>query len=68
MGKLNILQHKSWHVYSAKNQERVRRDEAKAREEEEADRKRANIAVKAGGESFPFRRPLSPSFPPLYSI
>ncbi|KAF3086575.1 hypothetical protein TWF569_004109 [Orbilia oligospora] len=34
---LNLLQHKSWHVGSAKNQERVRRDErdAQLREEEE---------------------------------
>ncbi|KAJ3332176.1 hypothetical protein HDU76_001057 [Blyttiomyces sp. JEL0837] len=34
-GGLQILQHKSWHVYSEKNRERVRKDEEKAREEEE---------------------------------
>lgn len=27
MGKLNLLHHKSWHVYSEKNREKVRKDE-----------------------------------------
>ncbi|KAI8817953.1 uncharacterized protein EV422DRAFT_199719 [Fimicolochytrium jonesii] len=34
MPKLNILPHKSWHVYNAENRERVRRDEETARAEE----------------------------------
>ena len=35
MGKLNILHHKSWHVYKRENRERVLKDEAKSKEEEE---------------------------------
>lgn len=35
----------SWHVYNKKNIEKVKRDEAKAREEEEAKAKRAAQAV-----------------------
>ena len=27
MGKLNLLHHKSWHVYSKENQEKVKKDE-----------------------------------------
>ncbi|KND04860.1 uncharacterized protein SPPG_00559 [Spizellomyces punctatus DAOM BR117] len=41
MGKLNILQHKSWHVYNEVNQERVRKDEEAARIEEEKKKERA---------------------------
>ncbi|KAJ3181109.1 hypothetical protein HDU85_003814 [Gaertneriomyces sp. JEL0708] len=41
MGKLNILQHKSWHVYSEANRERVRKDEEAAREKDEAQRERS---------------------------
>ncbi|KAI9205796.1 uncharacterized protein BJ171DRAFT_499622 [Polychytrium aggregatum] len=44
MGKLNILQHKSWHVYSRENQERVRRDEENARIEEEEKQRRIDQA------------------------
>ena len=44
MGKTNILQHKSWHVYSEKNRERVRRDEEKAKQEEEKKAQRALAA------------------------
>eukprot|EP01134_Creolimax_fragrantissima_P003303 CFRG3303T1 len=35
MGKTNILQHKSWHVYNRDNVEKVRRDEENARLEQE---------------------------------
>ncbi|KAJ3055754.1 hypothetical protein HK097_009407 [Rhizophlyctis rosea] len=48
MGKLNILQHKSWHVYSEKNREKVRRDEEKARVEEA---KKAERALQADREA-----------------
>ncbi|KAJ3203676.1 hypothetical protein HK099_001410, partial [Clydaea vesicula] len=37
MGKLNLLHHKSWHVYSQKNRDRVKKDEeedAKLKEKE----------------------------------
>ncbi|KAJ3416288.1 hypothetical protein HDV05_002228 [Chytridiales sp. JEL 0842] len=39
-GGLQILQHKSWHVYSTKNREKVRKDEEAARIEEEKKRQR----------------------------
>lgn len=42
---LNILKHKSYNVYNAKNIERVRRDEALAREKEERDREAKRRAV-----------------------
>ncbi|KAF9932198.1 Leukocyte receptor cluster member 1 [Linnemannia zychae] len=41
---MNILQHKSWHVYSQKNQDRVKRDEAKAEAEEKKTQRRAIAA------------------------
>ncbi|KAK6527810.1 hypothetical protein TWF694_004789 [Orbilia ellipsospora] len=41
---LNLLQHKSWHVGSAKNQERVRRDEREAALKEEEEERRMQLA------------------------
>ncbi|KAI9315918.1 hypothetical protein BX666DRAFT_2028161 [Dichotomocladium elegans] len=41
---MNILPHKSWHVYNAKNIEKVKRDEARAQAEEEAKAKRVTQA------------------------
>ncbi|KAG0290085.1 hypothetical protein BGZ96_006440 [Linnemannia gamsii] len=41
---MNILQHKSWHVYSQKNQDRVKRDEAKAEAEDKQTQERAIAA------------------------
>ncbi|KAI8331201.1 hypothetical protein BC941DRAFT_439259 [Chlamydoabsidia padenii] len=41
---MNILPHKSWHVYNKKNIEKVRKDEAKAKKEQEAKDKRALVA------------------------
>ncbi|KAJ3019767.1 hypothetical protein HKX48_001783 [Thoreauomyces humboldtii] len=48
MGKLNLLQHKSWHVYNEVNRERVRKDEEEARREEA---KKAIPAQKADADS-----------------
>ncbi|CDH60668.1 predicted protein [Lichtheimia corymbifera JMRC:FSU:9682] len=45
---MNILPHKSWHVYNKKNIEKVKRDEAKAQEEEAA---KAERAIKAESEA-----------------
>ncbi|CAG8685425.1 4783_t:CDS:2, partial [Dentiscutata erythropus] len=41
---MNILPHKSYHVYNLKNRERVRQDEEKARQEEEAKAQRQEIS------------------------
>jgi hypothetical protein len=41
MGKLNLLHHKDWHVYSKDNRERVLKDEKKAMEDEVATQARA---------------------------
>ncbi|KAG5455547.1 MAG: hypothetical protein BJ554DRAFT_5002 [Olpidium bornovanus] len=43
-GSLNILQHKSWHVYNEKNREKVRRDEEEAAREAERKRQKAEFA------------------------
>ena len=40
MGKLNLLHHKSWHVYSKENRERVRKDEEAAVKEENGKKER----------------------------
>ncbi|KAJ3077937.1 hypothetical protein HDU99_000882 [Rhizoclosmatium hyalinum] len=46
-GGLVILKHKSWHVYNEKNRERVRKDEEKAKQEDDEKKGRA---VKADQE------------------
>jgi hypothetical protein len=43
---MNILKHKSWHVYSEKNRERVRKDEKELAEQEERERERRLLADK----------------------
>ncbi|TPX34309.1 hypothetical protein SmJEL517_g02930 [Synchytrium microbalum] len=40
----HILKHKSWHVYNAKNVEKVRKDEAAAQEEQDKNDARAQLA------------------------
>ena len=42
---MNILKHKSWHVYNQKNVERVRKDEKQAAEEQERQDARVQKAV-----------------------
>ena len=39
-----ILKHKSWHVWNRDNREKVERDEANARAEEDEKRHRADMA------------------------
>ncbi|KAI7862280.1 hypothetical protein BDF14DRAFT_1886225 [Spinellus fusiger] len=41
---MNILPHKSWHVYNRKNIEKVQKDEAKVKEEENAKAQRVQLA------------------------
>ncbi|KAI9303061.1 hypothetical protein BJ944DRAFT_268997 [Cunninghamella echinulata] len=41
---MNILPHKSWHVYNKKNIEKVRKDEEKAKQEQDAKDKRSTLA------------------------
>ncbi|BGP34769.1 hypothetical protein JCM10296v2_006591 [Rhodotorula toruloides] len=41
---IKLLQHKSWHVYSAENIARVKRDEARAAAQEEEDEQRTMLA------------------------
>jgi hypothetical protein len=44
MGKLNILHHKEWHVYSKGNRDKVKEDEKKAAEESKKAQDRINRA------------------------
>ena len=46
MGKLNILHHKEWHVYSRANREIVQKDEEKASIENKAKQIRNDQAVR----------------------
>lgn len=41
---IKLLQHKSWHVYSAENIARVKRDEARAAAQDEEDEQRTMLA------------------------
>jgi hypothetical protein len=43
---MNILPHKSWNPWSSKNVEKVLRDEAKAKEEEEQLLEKAALVVR----------------------
>jgi hypothetical protein len=45
-GGLNILRHKSWHVYDKNNIERVKKDEENARKASEEKQRRSDIAVR----------------------
>ena len=42
---MNILKHKSWHVYNKKNIERVRKDELQAQQEQEKKDAKVQLAV-----------------------